>query len=91
LIHPEDDKDGMDLESDDEYMKSICDMLNLEENGGNGFDFDINFIIEEEARPTNQYAVSRPSVTHSTKMGVLLPRHAILQIIWNRWHSLHPH
>jgi hypothetical protein len=40
-------------------MKSICDMLNIdEENGGNGFDFDINFIIEEAGRPTNQYGDS---------------------------------
>jgi hypothetical protein len=56
LIHPEDDNDGMDLDSDDKYMKSICDMLNIdEESGGNGFDFDINFVIEEAGRPTNQY------------------------------------
>jgi hypothetical protein len=59
LIYPEDGNDGMDLDSDDEYMKSICDMLNIDEgNGGNGFDFDINFVIEEAGRPTNQYGDS---------------------------------
>jgi hypothetical protein len=56
LIEPEDDGEAMDVDVDDEYLKSICDTLNVDgEQGCDGFEFDINFLIDENARPNNQY------------------------------------
>jgi hypothetical protein len=48
----------MDLESDDEYMRSICDMMNLnEDDAGNGFSFNIDFVVAQAGAPSkNQYA-----------------------------------
>jgi hypothetical protein len=90
LIYPEDGNDGMDLDSDDEYMKSICDMLNIDEgNGGNGFDFDITLSSkkqDDQQTNTGTLVASRPSVT-STRTGVPLPRETTSQHILNKLHS----
>jgi hypothetical protein len=56
LIEPEDEGDGMDFDCNDDYLKSICHTLNVEgDQGSNGFEFDINFIIDEAPQPKNQY------------------------------------
>jgi hypothetical protein len=56
LIDPDDEGDGLDLDSDDEYTKAICDMMNInEEITGDGFEFDISFIVQEVVTPVNQY------------------------------------
>jgi hypothetical protein len=56
LIEPEDEGGGMDFDCDDDYLKCICDTLNVEgDQGCNGFEFDINFIIDETPQPKNQY------------------------------------
>jgi hypothetical protein len=76
LIHSEDDDDGMDLDSNDDYMKSICDMLNIDEEMA-----EMGSILtstssskKQDAQQTNTgiLVASRPSVTHSTRMGVPL-------------------
>lgn len=56
LIDPEEEDDGLGFDSDDEYMKSICDIFNIsDENAGNGFEFDLDFVIEDALTPKNQY------------------------------------
>jgi hypothetical protein len=56
LIDPDDEGDGLDLDSDDEYTKAICDMMNINEDiTGDGFEFDISFIVQEVVTPVNQY------------------------------------
>ena len=59
MIEPEDDGDGMELESDDEYMQAICDIYNVDTTqAGNGFDFDIGFLVEDAKVSKNQYGDS---------------------------------
>jgi hypothetical protein len=56
LIEPDDDDEAMDIESDDEHTQEICDLLNIDtEKTCNGFEFNINFIIEEAPQSKNQY------------------------------------
>jgi hypothetical protein len=57
LIEPEDEFDCLDIDSDDEYMQTICNMMNVDDEaqGVNGFDFDIDFVVADDARPKNQY------------------------------------
>ena len=59
-IHPDQEDDGQGFDSDDEYMKSICNLFDLDDNqdDGNGFDFDLAFVVEEELKPKNQYGDS---------------------------------
>jgi hypothetical protein len=56
MIDPEEDADCLDIDSNDEYMQTICNMMNVNNKaqGGNGFDFDIDFVVEDDARPKNQ-------------------------------------
>jgi hypothetical protein len=56
LIHPDDENDDLGFESDDDYMKSICNIFNIDsEREGNGFEFNMEFVIEDDIRPKNQY------------------------------------
>jgi hypothetical protein len=62
-VMPLDPDEGVDedleMESDDEYMKSICSLLNVDDDhGGQGFEFDIHFLVAEIARSKNQYGDS---------------------------------
>jgi hypothetical protein len=44
-----DQDDGMGIDSDDEYTMSMCDLHNVDTTVlGNGFDFDLAFVISEE-------------------------------------------
>jgi hypothetical protein len=59
LIHPEEETDDLGFDSDDEYMTAICNIYNIDqESDGNGFEFDMNFVVEDDIRPRNQYGDS---------------------------------
>ena len=59
LIHPEEEDDDLGFDSDDEYMQSICNIFNIDrEKESHGFEFDMNFVIEDEFSPKNQYGDS---------------------------------
>jgi hypothetical protein len=59
LLDPDDEEEGFELESDDEYMKSICSMMNVDESmSGHGFEFDINFVVDNIPLSNNQYGDS---------------------------------
>jgi hypothetical protein len=59
LIDPEDNEDSLDLESNHEYMKTICGIMNVDEgNGGNGFEFDIKFVVDEVSRPKKKMGIT---------------------------------
>jgi hypothetical protein len=57
LIEAEEEDEGMDIiESDDELLQEMCNLLNIDtEQNVNGFEFDINFVIEEAPQSKNQY------------------------------------
>jgi hypothetical protein len=56
LIEPDDEDDDMELESDDEYMQQICDIYNVDSTqAGNGFEFNIDFLVADAAVSKNQY------------------------------------
>ena len=56
LIHPDDEADDLGFDSDDEYMNAICNIFNIDSTSdGNGFEFDMNFVVEDDIRPKNQY------------------------------------
>ena len=56
LIDPDDDDEALDIDSDDDYTKAICNLMNLdEETTGDGFEFNIDFVVEEVLIPKNQY------------------------------------
>ena len=59
LIEPEEDDEEMELESDDEYMQTICDIYNVDSTqASNGFDFNIDFLVEDAKVSKNQYGDS---------------------------------
>jgi hypothetical protein len=56
LIHPDDENDDLGFENDDEHMKSICNVFNIDsEREGDGFEFNMEFAIEDDIRPKNQH------------------------------------
>jgi hypothetical protein len=56
LIEAEEEDEGMDIESDEKLLQEMCNLLNIDtEQNGNGFEFDINFVIEEAPQSKNQY------------------------------------
>ena len=56
LIDPDDDEEVLDIDSDDEYTRAICNLMNLdEETTGDGFEFNLDFVVEEVLTPKNQY------------------------------------
>jgi hypothetical protein len=56
LIEAEEEEEGMDIESDDKLLQEMCNLLNIDtEQNVNGFEFDINFVIEEAPQSKNQY------------------------------------
>jgi hypothetical protein len=57
---PEDDDVGFDLDSDDEYCTAMADLLNIDTSGDakKGFDFNIDYLIEEVSPSKNQYGDS---------------------------------
>jgi hypothetical protein len=56
LIEADDEDEGMDIESNDELLQEMCDLLNIDtDQNVNGFEFDINFVIDEAPQSKNQY------------------------------------
>ena len=59
-LAPEEDDVGIDLDSGDEYCTAMADLLNIDTSGDakKGFEFDINYLIEEVSPSKNQYGDS---------------------------------
>jgi hypothetical protein len=56
LIETEEEDEGMDIESDDELLQEMCNLLNIDKDQNDqGFEFDIDFVIEEAPQSKNQY------------------------------------
>jgi hypothetical protein len=59
-IVPEDDKEGIDLDSDYEYFTTMADLLNVDTSGSaqKGFTFNLDYLIEDAVPSKNQYGDS---------------------------------
>jgi hypothetical protein len=59
-LAPEDDEEGFDLDSDDEFFTAISDLLNIDASGTakKGFVFDIDYLIDDVAPSKNQHGDS---------------------------------
>jgi hypothetical protein len=59
-LAPEDDEEGFDLDSDDEFFTAISDSLNIDASGTakKGFVFDIDYLIDDVAPSKNQHGDS---------------------------------
>ena len=54
LIYPKDKDNDLSFDSDNEYMNTICNIFNMDsERESNGFDFDMDLLIENVFRPKN--------------------------------------
>jgi hypothetical protein len=56
-IVPEDDEEGIDLDSDDEYFTTMADLLNVDTSGSaqKGFTFNLDYLIEDAVPSKNQH------------------------------------
>ena len=57
---PEDEEAGFDLDSDDEYCSQMLDLLGIDSSDGakKGFEFDIDYIIDQAVPSKNQFGDS---------------------------------
>ena len=55
LNHLDEEDDDLGFDSGDEYMKSICNIFIIDsEKESHGFEFDMDYVIEDVFRPKNQ-------------------------------------
>jgi hypothetical protein len=57
-LAPEDDEEGFDLDSDDEFFAAISDLLNIDASGTPKKGFDIDYLIDDVAPSKNQHGDS---------------------------------